>query len=84
MAENAVIEAKKNGEFPQDQIVKIRYIVNYDKAEGFSSMHGSGEWEEDVRQLLIAKYYPTKLWQYLAVRNKDYRSSRWDKAMKEA
>ncbi|MBQ8033410.1 MAG: hypothetical protein IJ266_05650, partial [Elusimicrobiaceae bacterium] len=26
MAENAVIEAKKNGEFPQDKAVKIRYI----------------------------------------------------------
>ncbi len=84
MAENAVIEAKKNGEFPQDKIVKIRYIVSYDNANGFSSMHGSGEWEEDVRQLLIAKYYPSKLWQYLSIRNKDYRSSRWDKAMKEA
>ncbi len=84
MAENAIIEAKKRGEFPKDKIVKLRYIVNYDPARGFSSLHGSAEWEEDVRQLLIAKYYPTKLWQYLAIRNKDYRSSRWDKAMEEA
>ncbi len=84
MAENAVIEAKKKGEFPQDKTVKLRYIVSYDKANGFSSMHGPAEWEENVRQLLIAKYYPTKLWQYLSIRNKDYRSSRWDKAMKEA
>lgn len=84
MAENAVIEAKKNGVFPQDKTVKVRYIVDYDPARGFSSLHGSGEWEEDVRQLLIAKYYPNKFWQYLAIRNQDYRSSRWDKAMKEA
>ena len=84
MAENAVIEAKKKGTFPTDKTVKIRYIVNYDPASGFSSLHGSGEWEEDVRQLLIAKYYPTKFWQYLSLRNKDYRSSRWDKAMEEA
>ncbi|MBR2082094.1 MAG: hypothetical protein IJ876_03670 [Elusimicrobiaceae bacterium] len=84
MAENAVIEAKKNGTFPTDKTVKIRYIVNYDAARGFSSLHGSGEWEEDVRQLLIAKYYPTKFWKYLAIRNKDYKSSRWDKAMEEA
>ena len=34
--------------------------------------------------MLIAKYYPTKLWKYLEIRNQDYRSSRWDKAMKEA
>ena len=84
MAENAVIEAKKKGEFPKDKTVKLRYIVNYDPQKGFSSLHGSAEWEEDVRQLLIAKYYPTKLWQYLSIRNKDYRSSRWDKAMEEA
>ena len=84
MAENAVIAAKKNGIFPQDKTVKIRYIVNYNPQQGFSSLHGSGEWEEDVRQLLIAKYYPTKLWKYLEIRNKDYRSSRWDKAMEEA
>ena len=84
MAENAVIEAKKNGEFPKDKIIKLRYIVSYDPAKGFSSLHGSAEWEEDVRQLLIAKYYPNKLWQYLSVRNQDYRSSRWDKAMEAA
>ncbi len=84
MAENAVIEAKKKGTFPKDKTVRIRYIVNYDPANGFSSLHGPAEWEEDVRQLLIAKYYPTKLWQYLAIRNKDYRSSRWDKAMEAA
>lgn len=84
MAENAIIEAKKQGVFPQNKTVKIRYIVNYDRAQGFSSLHGSAEWEEDVRQLLIAKYYPKKLWQYLSIRNKDYRSSRWDKAMEAA
>ncbi len=84
MAENAVIAAQKNGTLPKDKTIKLRYIVNYDPATGFSSMHGSGEWEEDVRQLLIAKYYPTKLWKYLEIRNKDYRSSRWDKAMEEA
>lgn len=84
MAENAVIQAHQNGTFPSDKTVKLRYIVSYDPTRGFSSMHGSGEWEEDVRQLLIAKYYPTKLWKYLEIRNKDYRSSRWDKAMKEA
>ncbi len=84
MAESAVIEAKKNDTFPQGKEVKIRYIVNYDPRNGFSSLHGSAEWEEDVRQLLIAKYYPSKLWQYLEIRNKDYRSSRWDKAMQQA
>ena len=84
MAENLVIEAHKAGNIPADKTVKLRYIVNYDEKSGFQSLHGSGEWEENVRQLLIAKYYPTKLWKYLEIRNKDYRSSRWDKAMEEA
>lgn len=84
MAENLVIQAYKDGKFPKDKEVRIRYIVNYDDNRGFSSLHGSGEWEEDVRQLLIAKYYPSKLWKYLEIRNKDYRSSRWDKAMEDA
>ena len=84
MAENAVIQAKKDGKSPKANDVRIRYIVDYNETKGFNSLHGSGEWEEDVRQLLIAKYYPEKLWKYLEIRNKDYRSSRWDKAMEDA
>lgn len=84
MAENAVIKAQKEGRSPKANDVRLRYIVDYNDAKGFSSLHGSGEWEEDVRQLLIAKYYPGKLWKYLEIRNKDYRSSRWDKAMEDA
>lgn len=84
MAENMVIQAQKDGKLPDGKEIKLRYIVNYSDKDGFSSLHGSGEWEENVRQLLIAKYYPEKLWKYLEIRNKDYRSSRWDKAMEEA
>lgn len=84
MAENMVIQAKKDGKLPADKEIKVRYIVSYSDKDGFSSLHGSGEWEENVRQLLIAKYYPEKFWKYLEIRNKDYRSSRWDKAMEEA
>lgn len=84
MAENLVIQAQKDGKLPEGKEIKIRYIVNYDDQNGFSSLHGSAEWEENIRQLLIAKYYPKKFWKYLEIRNKDYRSSRWDKAMEEA
>ena len=83
-AEDLIIKAKKEGKFPTDKTVRIRYIVNYDENRGFNSLHGSGEWEENIRQLLIAKYYPEKFWKYLEIRNKDYQSSRWDKAMDEA
>lgn len=82
-AEDLVLKAKKAGDANADN-VRIRYIVDYSDAKGFNSLHGSGEWEENVRQLLIAKYYPSKLWKYLEIRNKDYRSSRWDKAMEDA
>lgn len=84
MAENLVIDAQKAGQLPADKTIKLRYIVNYNEKTGFQSLHGSAEWEENIRQLLIAKYYPAKLWKYLEIRNKDYRSSRWDKAMDEA
>ena len=83
-AENFVIQAKKEGKFPAGKTLNLHYIVDYNPANGFNSMHGSGEWEEAVRQLLIAKYYPQKFWKYLEIRNKDYRSSRWDKAMEDA
>ncbi len=84
MAENLVIQAQKDGKIPEGKDVRIRYIVDYNEQNGFGSLHGSAEWEEDIRQLLIAKYYPKKFWKYLEIRNKDYRSSRWDKAMEEA
>ena len=84
MAENLVIQAQKDGKMPTGKDIRVRYIVNYSDKDGFSSLHGSGEWEENIRQLLIAKYYPEKFWKYLEIRNKDYRSSRWDKAMDEA
>lgn len=83
-AENLVIQARKEGKLPAGKTLNLRYIVDYSPSKGFNSMHGSGEWEEAVRQLLIAKYYPKEFWKYLEIRNKDYRSSRWDKAMKEA
>ena len=83
-AEDLIIQAQKEGKLPTNKEIRIRYIVNHDPQRGFSSLHGSGEWEEDVRQLLIAKYYPEKFWKYLEIRNKDYRSSRWDKAMEDA
>ncbi len=84
MAENLIIEAQKEGKIPQDKTIQLRYVVSYNPQTGFQSLHGSAEWEENIRQLLIAKYYPEKLWKYLEIRNKDYRSSRWDKAMDEA
>ena len=84
MAENLIIQAQKDGKMTEEQDIDLRYVVSYDPNSGFRSLHGPAEWEENIRQLLIAKYYPKKLWKYLEIRNKNYQSSRWDKAMEEA
>ncbi len=84
MAENLIIQAKKDGKVAEDQDIALRYVVSYNPQTGFRSLHGPAEWEENIRQLLIAKYYPKKLWKYLEIRNQNYQSSRWDKAMEEA
>lgn len=88
MAENKIIEARKAGKLPTDKEIKIRYIVNYDAAtNNFTSLHGQAEWEEDARQLVIAKYFPEKFWKYLEFRNDVYQCNKeWciKAAMQEA
>ena len=77
MAEAKLIEAQKAGKLPKDKEVKIRYIVNYDANNNtFSSLHGQAEWEEDARQLVIAKHFPEKFWKYLEVRNDMYQCTK--------
>lgn len=41
---------------------------------GFDSLHGVPEIEENIRQLVIAKYYPDKLLDYLLCHAKHYRT----------
>jgi len=43
----------------------------------FRSLHGQPEIEEDIRQLLINKYYPDRFWGYLISRNSDIRNPDW-------
>lgn len=77
MAEEKIINARKAGKLPSGKQIKIRYIVNYDAAnDQFQSLHGQAEWEEDARQLVIAKYFPEKFWDYLEVRNDMYQCSK--------
>jgi hypothetical protein len=87
MAEGRVIEAMKQGRVPKDIKVDVRYIVSDGGGEGknaFRSLHGTGEWEENIRQLIIKDKYPNKFWKYLEVRNDDYQSSLWDVAAEKA
>ena len=47
--------------------IRIRYIttVSGTTADSVASLHGSGEAQEDLRQVCINKYYPEKFWSYI-------------------
>jgi len=50
----------------------VHYIASYDQTSGvFSSLHGQGEVDEDIRQLCIKNYNKSMLMPYLMCRNKD-------------
>ncbi|MFA5162142.1 MAG: hypothetical protein WC421_07835 [Elusimicrobiales bacterium] len=88
LAERTIMDAMEKNLLPQGTTVQVHYILDAEKDKDgvvqFSSMHGSAEWEENLRQLIIARDYPDKFWKYLAERNKDYHSSLWDKAASAA
>lgn len=48
--------------------IRLRYIttVTGTTADSVNSLHGSAEAQEDLRQICIQKYYPEKLWTYIA------------------
>ncbi len=61
---------------------KLKFDVHYigDKTDkGFTSMHGQGEVDEDIRQLCAKKHYAknNKYLGYLWCRNKNYRAEDW-------
>jgi glutaredoxin len=48
--------------------IRLRYIttVTGTTADSVNSLHGPLEAQEDLRQICIQKYYPVKLWTYIA------------------
>ena len=85
MAENKIIAAKKAGLIPENIDIKVRYIVSPGRTEDtFASLHGTAEWEEDVRQAIVQLKYPSKFWKYVEEFNKDSRSTRWDVVAEKA
>lgn len=83
-AESQIIDLMKLDRIPKDIKINVRYIVSENPDGSISSLHGPAEWEEDVRQIIIREKYPQKFWKYLEIRNKDYRSSLWDRAAEQA
>ena len=85
MAENKIIAAQKAGLIPDNINIKVRYIVSPGRtADTFSSLHGTAEWEEDVRQAIVQLKYPKKFWKYVEEFNKDSRTTRWDVVAEKA
>lgn len=81
-AETAVISALRNESAAKDLKLKLHFIVGRETdAQGnpsFSSLHGDQELQENIRQMIIQKYYPEKLIPYLEVRNTDYKADNWE------
>lgn len=85
MAENKIIAAQKAGLIPDNINIKVRFIVSPGRtADTFSSLHGTAEWEEDVRQAIVQLKYPKKFWKYIEEFNKDSRTTRWDVVAEKA
>ena len=55
----------------------LYFIANEDIKGNISSLQGPAEAEEDMRQLVIFKFFPDKFWLYLSSRNTDYSNTEW-------
>ena len=55
----------------------LYFIAESDAKGNILTLRGPNEIDEDMRQLIIKKYFPDKFWQYFSSRNTDYASSEW-------
>jgi len=72
-----IADEDKEGKGTEDAVGSIASI-----ASQFKSLHGQTEVIEDIRQLVIAKYYNDKLMNYILERNKDIKGNWVDCAKK--
>ncbi len=59
----------------------VNYIASGNAKNGFNSLHGPAEVDEDLRELCVMKKYAkdAKYMDYVLCRNKDIRSTDWEK-----
>lgn len=50
----------------------------------FKSLHGKSEVDENIRQLVMAKYYPYKYLDYLLLRGNNFSSDNWEECATKA
>ena len=85
-----MVYALNENKLPPDISLEVHYILSQAcltrTAEGMKvvepprSTHGLGEVEEDIRQLVIRKYFPDKWGAYIMKRSYQFESSYWDEA----
>lgn len=82
----SIIDYIESGKIDKKNI-QVHYIgdvvLNPDGSYTFNSLHGESEWKEDMRQLVIAKYYPERYWDYIKKRAKNYLSDEWERVASE-
>jgi len=61
-----------------DATITLRYIVSKNSDGSYSSLHGDQELNEDVRELCVQKYQPTKLWDFVSAINSGATSTNVD------
>ena len=87
-AENALLDAKNKNLLPAGLKLEIHYIGDAEKKENgsydFRSLHGTPEWQENLRQLVIARDFPDKFYAYLMERNKNITAASWEDSAAKA
>jgi rhodanese-related sulfurtransferase len=89
------LQAIRDGKVPKDVKLTVHYLVTRlpeaifpnppadlkgDPASFFKSLHGTSELEEDVRELVILKYFPERFSAYFLERAKQPAGSPWENA----
>ena len=78
MAEQSIVPLVT--EFGQQVELRLNFIASEEQVNGrsvFNSLHGQTEIDEDIRQLIIARNHPEKLFVYLTSRAENYRDDEW-------
>lgn len=87
IAVGSIMQAKMQKKMPEKLDMHVHYILSplpADVAMPLKSMHGLAEVEEDIRQLVVEKYFPDKWPDYMLLRSKNFESTYWDDAARGA
>ena len=77
---------------PADEIPEENEEQSMDQCSGefiseggkFKSLHGKSEIDEDIRQVVMATYYPAKYLDYLLIRSDNFATDNWEECATKA